>query len=241
MTPEFDKIYKSLIQESITISVADSESRSNHIGDISSKIQYGKAFSNFYDKFFTKEQKEIFQKERVSDFITIDGYDYLEGEGVINFYTRGFPENLINKFVSVIKYYIEEYDGVVNGEEKTEKSGVYDSQVVRIPLKMQEGIENPPELNMSNANARVLLCDILGYQSDILEEYPNISANELLMKVEMIEDNDYVIGKNSRQTEVSGNMTSFGLSKERIKMYLDSLKNICQYALDNHYTYISIG
>jgi hypothetical protein len=129
----------------------------------------------------------------------------------------------------------------VNGEEKTEKSGVYDSQVVRIPLKMQEGIENPPELNMSNVNARVLLCDILGYQSDILEEYPNISANELLMKVEMIEDNDYVIGKNSRQTEVSGHMTSFGLSKERIKMYLDSLKNICQYALDNHYTYISIG
>jgi hypothetical protein len=94
MTPEFDKIYKSLIQESITISVSDSESRSNHIGDISSKIQYGKAFSNFYDKFFTKEQKEIFQKEKVSDFITIDGYDYLEGAGAINFYTRGFPENL---------------------------------------------------------------------------------------------------------------------------------------------------
>lgn len=243
MTPEFDKIYKSIIGESVTISIADGEDRkSEHIGDISFKIQHQNPFSDFYNKFFSEEQKKTFQKEKVNDFITIDGYDYLEKEGVLSFYTKGFPENLVDKFIGVIKYYIEEYDGEVVGPERKEQSRMYDSQVVRIPLRLQEELEGgPPEMNMSNSNARVLLCDILGYRSDILEDYPRLNANELLMKIEMIEDNDYVIGKNSRETVTSGNVTDFGLSKERIKQYLDTLKTICQYAVSNHFTYLSLG
>jgi len=243
MTPEFDKIYKSLINESVTISIADSDERkSEHIGDISHRIQYGKPFADFYNKKFTEEDKKKFTKEKVTDFVTIDGYNYLGNEGVLNFYTKGFPKNLIDDFISVIKYYIEEYQGEVTGSEKTEQSGIFDSKVVRIPLKLQEGItDNTPEMNLSNSNARVLLCDILGYRSDILEDYPRLNANELLMKIEMIEDNDYVIGKNSRETTTNGNMTDFGLSKDRIKLYLDTLKRICQYAVENHFTYISLG
>lgn len=243
MTPEFDKIYKSIIGESVTISIADiDDKKSEHIGDISFKIQHNKPFTDFYNKSFSEEDKKKFQKERVFDFIAIDGYDYTENEGVLNFYTKGFPSNLVDKFVGVIKYYIEEYDGQVTGPVKKEQSGIYDSEVVRIPLKLQEGLgDNPPEMNLSNANGRVLLCDILGYDNDILEQYPRLNANELLMKIEMIEDNDYIIGKNSRETTTSGNIIDVGLPKERIKLYLDYLKKICQYAVDNNFTYLSLG
>lgn len=59
--------------------------------------------------------------------------------------------------------------------------------------------------------------------------------------IKSIEDNDYQLQKGVRPEERQGNMIDFGLSKERIKTLLDALKNLVEYAIENHYTYINLS
>ena len=61
--------------------------------------------------------------------------------------------------------------------------------------------ENPPELNMANANAVALFHDILNYPKDELWDGLSIQVNELMMKIGQVEDNDFVIGKAERKEE----------------------------------------
>ena len=145
--------------------------------------------------------------------------------------------------VSVIKYYIGEHSAEVLREPYGEKSRMNGEPVWRFPVFItipKPGVV-PPELNLSNMNARVILMDVLNYPSSTIENYNKLMVAELMMKIGQVEDNDFVIGKAERKEEQSGNHFIGGLSKERIKQILEKLKEICEWAEKNNYTYISLS
>lgn len=234
--------YRNIIKEGVHFTVADATTQPETVGDVTGKLLYSnKEVYRFFDNF-SEEELQKFRKEKVMDFIAADGDSYFKDEGNINFYTAGFSEENQKKFLELIKYYIVEYNGVITGNIKKEKSNTYKSDVYRIPVKITKpDEENPPDVQLSNANARLILSDVLGYSSDTIDEYPDLNANELLYKIEQIEDNDYVITKAVRPETVDGNMYSSGLSKEDIKYRLDMLKKLCEWAVKNHYTNIRLS
>lgn len=237
---DFKEFYNKLYVESVTFSIADSEKEIETLGDLSQQLtlQFHKFLLN---NGYTNES--IPDTLRGYDnVIAIDGdSDYFGQEGILNVYTDEIMNNLKDKTLGMIKYYIGEFNAELLNRPYVETSGIRKGDVWRFKIKINPVNNQPPELNLSNANARILLIDILGYPSDMLEEYPNISANELLMKIEQIEDNDYVINKNQRKDKQEGNMISMGLSPEQIKQRLNELKKVCQWAIENDYTYIQLS
>jgi len=249
MTPKFnlyiENLFKNLLLESVSFSV-DSESTPNYVYEVASRILYSPELGNFFNgliekKKMSQEEYEYFSANKSFDFITLDGYDTASKKGNINLYTKAVPSQIIPDLVSFIKYYIVEFNAELTGEPYQEKSTSRDSDVIRFPIKMKEEVENPPELNLANATAYALINDILNYPSDTFENYKPLNARELLMKIEIIEDNDYILDKGVRPEDINGNKIDIGLSKERIKTLLDALKNLTEYAIQNHYTYINLS
>lgn len=249
MTPKFnlyiENLLKNLLFESVSFSV-DNERVPNTVYEVASRILYSPELTNFFKvliekKKLTEEEYKYFLDNKSFDYITIDGYDTESKEGNINLYLEAIPQKIIPDLVSFIKYYIDEFNGELIGEPFQEKSQSRNSDVIRFPIKIKEDFQNPPELNVANATARALIIDILNYSEDTLENYEPLNARELLMKIESIEDNDYQLQKGVRPEKRQGNMIDFGLSKERIKTLLDALKNLVEYAIENHYTYINLS
>lgn len=172
----------------------------------------------------------------------VDGdSDYFGNEGVLSIYTNHVPEELTTKLIQMISYYVGENNAEVLNKPYVETSGSRKGDVWRLRVKVNPVDDNPPEMNLSNLNAKTLMCDILNYSDDVMTEYPSLRANELLMKIEQIEDNDYQLDKAVRPETQDGNHYQGGLSKERIKQVLDNLKAICEWALERDYTYIQLS
>jgi hypothetical protein len=249
MTPKFNLYVENLLRDVLIESVSffvDSESTPNHVYEVASRILYSPELSKFFNglikrKKISQEEYKYFLDNKSFDFITLDGYATDEKKGNINLYTRAVPSQIIADLVSFIKYYIVEFNAELTGEPYQEKSKSRDSDVIRFPIKMKEEVENPPELNLANATARALIIDILNYPDETLETYESLNARELLMRIETIEDNDYILDKGVRPEDINGNKIDIGLSKERIKTLLDALKNLTEYAIQNHYTYINLS
>lgn len=242
MTPLFDKLINEclqLVNESVSFFVADAERAVDSLGDISWKLN--SKFHDFMLKnagFTLDNYPDILRGEK----IVVDGSsDYFGREGVLSMYLAGVPNELIDKTIAMIKYYIGEYQGELTGPIKREQSNWQKSEVVRFPIRVAEATDNPPELNLSNANARAIISDVLNYPSDTDINGDSLNAKELLMKIEQIEDNDYIINKAERKYEQDGNHISYGLSPERIKQILDEIKKICEWAIERDYTSIGLS
>lgn len=232
------KEFFQLYYESVTLSVADSDRESSTLGDLTHEL------NSLFHKFMLSNgfSMDNYPNELRGEQVVVDGEsDYFGKEGIISVYTGAVPEQLTNKLINMLKYYIGEHNGEVTGRPYVETSGSRKGDVWRIRVKMDDAQDNPPDLNMSNVNARLLLCDILNYPSDIMTEYPSINAKELLMKIEQIEDNDYILTKSVRKTTQQGNNISFGLSKEQIKQRLDQLKKVCEWAIERDFTFIQLS
>ena len=241
---KFLKLLKeSYLQESVTFFIADVDKEVENLLELSQKLLWGDYITDFANKFFSEEEKNWFSENRKPlEWITADGGHEFAKNGILNVYLTPIPERWQEKFLSAIKYYIVEFGGKVTGSVIKNKSSMYDSDVYRIPVEIVVNSKNnPPELNISTANARAIFVDVLNYSDEYFSEYPNVPANELLMKIEQVEDNEYQIQSAARETEIEGNFISVGLDEEKIKRILNSLKDICNWAIDNNYTYISLA
>lgn len=171
------------------------------------------------------------------DMISPDGSFYEHGHQIINFYTGGLSPEDEQKILQGIQYYLKEM-GVKYGAFKKEKSGMKASDVIRIPVASFEKTANAPmELNLSNANARVIFGDVLNFQGDE-SGYPNISPADLLMKIDNLPD--FSIGLHQRdpysqQSKGGPQMYYGGLSEDAIRQRLDIIRKIAQWAIQNHY------
>lgn len=246
MPSKFDTLIEkiSLLNESITFSIADAdENPATNILELTFKLN--RPLFMFMDKNFTREEMEHYNSNRPMDVLSPDGFDAFEEKGTMNFYCAGFPERLKEKTISLLKYYIEENNAELNGEVKKDVSKVYNTEVYRFPIKIKPVDDDKlaPELNVSNATGLTIVGDILNYPKDYSG---SVQIQELMMKIGMIEDNDFIINNAVREPASGGGETSAkwydgGLSRDRIKQVLDALKRICEWGIAHNYSTITWG
>jgi len=237
---ESDRIWnnykQSMIIESVTFSVEDSSDREPRtILDVSFAV-----LNDFlYD--FLKSNNISPKKVYAHDMLTSDGGDFDKSDGVINFYISDIPQELKQKAISGVKYHIGNYATII-GEPIEEKSKIYDSLVIRFKISIEHKNDmSAPEINWSNMNTSLIMKDVLNYSHDTINNYESLSVSDLLIKIESVEDNDYIIQKSERPYSQKGNHYITGLSKEEIKHRLSELKKMCEWAIENHYSRINLS
>lgn len=239
MTRVFDNIIKHILNESYTISIADVDDETpKDLGELAWKL------NDLFHKHMLKNgfKLETYPEKLRGEKIVVDGdSDYFGTKGILSFYSDQVPDNLIENTIKMLVYYIPELSADLNGKPYVETSGLTRKDVWRFNVTLTPPKNPAPEINLANTNARVVFVDLLNYPSDMLDDYPRIRINELLMKLEQIEDNDYAINKSKRDFKQSGNMIESGLSSQRIVEIINILKQICEWGLENAHTYIQIS
>lgn len=193
MKTNWYKLSKINKKASLTLYIKDFNSN-NEFKDILS-IAY-KLNSLLFDVWMDKDDKDYFSEFNVSvptsDIITIDGNsDAFDTTGVINFYTSGINPSRVSAIINKILEFLTQ-SNIKVGKLKEEKSGLFDSQVVRIPVlnnpKGQEELarDKPPEINMANNNAFFIFNTILKYDRDLWDD-GSFDANELLKRITYFE------------------------------------------------------
>jgi hypothetical protein len=207
-----------------------------------------KVLSPIHSKQFTQEEKENFQKSGLrGETFAPDGDSFDLPTGTINFYISGIPNRLMKTFLEGIKYHLTD-EGIQLGPFRgPEQSKIYKSQVIRIPITKNVEQDLPPDLSMTYSTAQVVFQDLLGFNTDLGGEDSEItvSAKELLMKVEMVEDNDFKIKQVTQEPSSehgSGGVKIIhgGLSEEWVRNILKTLKEISQWAIDHDYTDVAV-
>ncbi len=237
---KFDSYIKSVLTDSVTFSIESTDNPPLNILDLTFALQ--RPFFQSMEKTFTPEEKQFFKEHRQGDLLAPDGNDAFETEGIMNFYSSAIAESKKNQMVNLLKYYIGEFNSELTGPVKKDKSGMWEgAEVYRYPVKMKIPNESDiaPELNLGNMNARVLIHDILGYEIDDDGIFGSASLQDLLIKIENVEDADYILNNNVRPDSQEGNMYTSGLSKERIKDILARFKEMVEWGIKNNYSKIS--
>jgi hypothetical protein len=221
----------------------------NNIDNLGTALLYGdrdikgSSITEFIKSNLSEQEFEEWKNTRFYEFIMKDGSEFEATKGNINFYTVGFPEKIIPKVISFIKYFIGEYNFKLTAEPYKERSNlIKKSDVIRFPVQIvtNKKSENIPEVNLSNRNASIILINILQYPESVLEDH-QINSREFLMKIENIEDDERKLKSSVIKDVVNDRLTVLGLSEERVKQILFDLKNLAQYAINNHFTYIKFS
>lgn len=231
------------LHETMDVSVADYNSSGNirDLDDVT-HVLFRQVLAPVYEKISPEDQQKM--KEMgpydAMNVITTDGSYYENGSKVINFYIGGMPEDALNKILNGIHYYLKEMN-IKYGPFKTEKSGMYKGNVIRIPVLELKQTENmPTPLNLSNSNAYLIFRDILGYHE---RDFYDIPVADLLFKIGQLPDYAPELHQRDPYT-VKGKgpmMYSGGLDASGIKARLDQIKNIALWAQNNGYDKITVA
>jgi len=241
-------IIKTILSESYNISVtgADEEFPAlETLLDITFAIQY-KAL-NPLEKM-TPEEKKIFNTWRVSDILTPDGEDVFKTTGTINFYIGGIPMRLVQEICKKITEQLDNI-GIECGQFRKDKSGAYNSDVIRIPVIKNPNIyQGPPEMNISQGNATMLLHDILGF-GEKEDQYYSIPVDQLdnaLKRWTDLSDEQmmHALQKHTRPTTIDkgdnkATMIFGGVDHDQLFSYLRRLGDIVDWAKSHGYKHIS--
>jgi len=232
------------LNESMSIYVSGHEYHNdiNGLDDLAEQLKR-KVLYKAWDKLPPEKQKEVQDGGAMHHgMLTPDGSYYGEGKEVLNFYTAGWGE-LIPTLVQGIKYFLDELH-VKYGPFKVEKSGMFGSEVMRIPILSWKQTENtPPLLNMSNTNAHLIFGELLGFPG---EEggYSDISPADLYRKIEELEKHQLDIHARepySTKQKTGPTVHYGGLSSEDIAARLEQVKRVAKWALDNHFDSIYVA
>jgi len=240
------KIYK---LASINVTVADFEPPMSRetIYDLSNYLSNFIRYKTDFINQLTDFEKAYWNKNGVagSDFITIDGLDMDSPVGTINVYLASLPErmqSILQKYLSNIlsnegfKFHLKGID-----DSKMFKSKVMRIQIDHNPFTNQK-TDLPPELNMANMNAEIVLGKILGY--DLSEGHLEIPVFDITNKLnnvtdQSIEQNERVTNRDWAPGKVQ--IISPGYSKDKIKYILNKLKEIAQWAINHDYKRLDIS
>lgn len=191
-----------------------------------------------YEKLESPDKDKI----RVHDVLAPDGDYYSHGLLVLNLYTNGWGDKL-KDVISGIRYYLDEL-GVKYDAFKTEKSGMFDGEVVRIPIKsISKTSNNAPSLDMSNSNAVLIFRDILKIKEND-SGFFDINVRDLYQRIENLRDDDIKLhAKDAYSSQVTGGpkIIHGGLNFNDIKLRLNEIKKIALWAMNNHYDTINVG
>jgi hypothetical protein len=192
--------------------------------------------------------KENFYQNRNMEIIVPDGENTFDPIGTMNFYTSGFNEAGVQAVIDGVKKYLPMIGAAVGSVRGPEKSGMYKSPVVRFEITKNDNAERGgevPEVNMSNANARIIYRDVLGL--DDFEEGYSIKAIDLYNRIKAVLDNDKNdLDKVQRLPSMdAGNggamMYTGALRSDDIVERLHRIAEVCLYAMKHGHAEISIG
>ena len=240
-TFEYRDFYKELLNESMTVTVADKDYEQQDLQDLLgiSQLYMRKVIDPIFFNLSKEDQLYFRENRKAMDFFTPDGGDEFKATGVINFYTTGFKPETVEKMLKGVKYYASEMNIVLGNISKPEQSRIYPtSQVIRISVIKNNNLDNfekIPEVQLSYDNAILIFGRLLALPD--FEEGYTIAAIDLLKLIEKVEVKDKQDGeflyRYSRPTSVDGNMTTGGITPEYLRRKLSELKQLCDYAIDN--------
>ena len=224
------KFVEWLLEESVTFTVKHFRRKS-----VQNLYWLGCAIESKLSNTFGAAYHEGFKYSRFD----IDGLDTEAMDGIMNFYAGGLSEEILQKALKAIPYYLQEKGARVTGPVKKEMSNMFKVPVYRFPVKLNDAKEDvAPELNLANGNAAVLIRDILGIAKD--EDYyaGSIDVRELMMKLGMVSDFTKEMSMRApsfEKGEKGASIYSGGLSEEQINRYLEVLERMCRWAIENNY------
>ncbi len=249
---KYTDFYSHLLNESMTTSLSGANYESKDLENLLgiSFILGRKVLTPVFNEM-SEFEKEYFQANRSMEIITPDGPDTFSPTGTLNFYTNGFSKEGVDKVIKLVKEYLPKINLTLKGVRGPEKSGMYKSEVVRFDISKNDNVgqaENVPEINMSNANARIVYGDVLGLPD--FEEGYSIEAIELYNRIKDVlekikKDPDY-LKKSARLPSMDvgdgGAMMYTGaLRSEDIVARLHQIANLCQYGMKHGHNKVVIG
>jgi len=225
-----------LLTESMNVMVSDYTypEKVDTLGDIGYYLT--KRLHPLIEKL-SPEEMDNWKKNRPMELVASDGdSDYFGKSGVLNFYTNGIPKGKIDNFLEAIKYYLDEAK-IKYGSLVSDTSQLYGTQVIRITI-LQSFVKHkdqPPELNLSNANARLVFGDLLGYED--LDSLYDVPARDVIVRIDSyLKEFDIqrvTREPNVERSEGGATFIDAGYSEEQIKMRLDQIRKIAHWAIDH--------
>ena len=259
---------KTLINESMNVHISGADyERLDTLGNLSWKLM---APVWKFLETLPKDQLAYYMKNRMPEPLTPDGDDYFKPTGTLNFYTSGFTKQALTGTLKIIFDGLKKL-GIKYGNVKTEQSGAYKSQVMRIPILANPhhgAYKGPPELNMSNINAYHIFHNVLQYEG---ENDFSMEAKELMQRIETLahdqgwiekniikpEDSDWPeaerdendpdenphlgIGKQLGNKLGGARMIMGGLNADDIRIRLREIWKVAKWAVDHGYNKLSVG
>jgi len=234
------------INESVTFTVAGHD-YSNQIKDLYDLGNFlsRKIIVPHMSKLSEEDLKKAQQIYPDSISPDLSTWQWGEEDGVLNFYTVGF-EAVLPKMLDAIKYFLDDL-GIQYGQMRTEQSGAYNSNVIRIPiLQIKKSKNAAPDVNMTNRNAQIIIRDLLQFP-DPLEDIYKLPVADLLIRINNVQDylinihtvEPYSVSKKN-QEELKSTIFHGGLSFEQIQRHLDSLEQLALWAKANGYHEIQL-
>jgi hypothetical protein len=188
-----------------------------------------------------------------SETITMDGVSGMDDPtGTINFYVDGIKEETYIRILGLIKKYLRE-NGIEIGKVRKERSYMFDSEVLRIPIIKNQSFEadRPPEISLANNNMFFIFRDVLGIDKDLWKDN-TFDAKELLDRINYFEGETRLpegahAGKpfikmspkdltNPENLDfLSGRQGASNYDESKVREILSMIKELCQWALDHGY------
>lgn len=201
--------FKKLVRESVKKAVNESMNlyvkgantrRYDTLGELSHQVQ---APMWHFLSTLPQDQQEYWKKNHrfpTYEIFTPDGPYYDQPTGIMNFYISGLTRQALTGLLKVIFGKLKQL-GMSWGKIKREKSGVYDSEVIRIPIDKNPHAgqyRGPIELNMSNRNAYHIFKNILQYEPDDVHASSfSFKAKELMERIETLAHDEGWIDKHA--------------------------------------------
>jgi hypothetical protein len=236
------KKFSQWLNESMTVSIQDHDHHNDikNLDDLANFLKR-KVYYPLENKLSPEELENIRNGGSTSHMIITPDGGYYNGENnIINFYSHGL-EKYYNTIMNGIKYYLDELK-IKYGPFKIDTSGMFQNQVTRIPIINFKPSDNAaPMINLSNANAYLIFNNLLGFHPD--DGGFTIPAVDLLRKIEEIEKDQIDLHARDPYSTKTQNGPTFhhmGLDSAAITQRLNIIKNIAQWAIQNHYDTISV-
>ena len=250
---KYTDFYSHLLTESMTTSVSGADYESKDLENLLgiSFILVRKVLTPVYNSL-SEFEKEYFQANRSMETITPDGPDTFKSVGTLNFYTSGFSKDGVNKIIEGVKEYLPKINLTLKSVRGPMKSGMYKSEVVRFDISSNGNVgkvEDVPEINMSNANARIVYEDVLQlpeYDEGGFTVEAMILYNKVKDALEKYEKDENAFDKSARLPSMDvgdgGAMMYTGAMRgDDIAERLRGIAKVCLYALKNGHNKISVG
>lgn len=143
-----------------------------------------------FDKTMTPNQIKHFTDNRIYPNVEFNETTtkWTDENGIIDVYMRGITRD---KYKEVKDFVINTLDKLkidFTPPTELEKSEIYDSYVFKYIINRipKDILNRPPQLNMSNANARNIFVDILGYPND--DNFIRLDARDLVNRINNVKE-----------------------------------------------------